>query len=270
MAGRIRSIKPEILEDEKTAALSHLEWRLFVSLWLVADDYGNVRGEPAYLLAQTLWASEETRDSVLDALKALVRDGLVAPYIVRGQSYLHVTGWDRHQKVDKPGKPRMPGPAEAEPEHSGTLTDDSRDRREFPLAYLDSLAPDLRPPTIDLERSGSRESLALSLAEHRSKQKRAAQLQDTWTPDTSEANRSAEAEASRRGVNPVRELEKLRDWARGKGVTRKDWNAQWRNWLRGARPEFANGSWNGARQKPPLRLTSASDEPDLSYDPNKS
>lgn len=40
MAGRIRSIKPEILDDEKCASLSHLE---------IADDYGNLRGDPDYV-----------------------------------------------------------------------------------------------------------------------------------------------------------------------------------------------------------------------------
>lgn len=269
MAGRIRSIKPEILEDEKTAALSHLEWRLFVSLWLIADDYGNLRGDASYVCAQTLWAARETRDSVLDAIKALVHEGLLVAYCVRGQSYLHVTGWDRHQKVDKPGKPRMPGPAEAEPEHSGTPRHDSRDSREFPPESLASLETDLRPPIIDLERSGSRESLALSIAEARTRQKRAVQLQDTWEPDRSPPNLSAEAEALQRGVTPVLELVKLRDWARSKGVARKDWNAQWRNWLRGAKPGLAIGSWGGTRTPKKLVMHAISDEPNLSYDPTK-
>ena len=51
MAGRIRSIKPELLEDEKAAALSDAAWRLFVSSWLLADDYGCFRAGPRYLAA---------------------------------------------------------------------------------------------------------------------------------------------------------------------------------------------------------------------------
>ena len=143
MAGRIRSVKPEILDDEKTANLSHLEWRLFVSLWLIADDYGNLRGDPGYVRSQTLWAQDESRDSVSKALETLAGVSLLSPYTVRGQSYYHVNGWDKHQKVDKPGKPRMPGPSEADPPAS----DDSRDYLEEPEEIPETLAPDLRPPT---------------------------------------------------------------------------------------------------------------------------
>lgn len=143
MAGRIRSIKPEILEDEKTAALSHLQWRLFVSLWLIADDYGNLRGDPGYVQGQTLWAANETRGAVSGALDALTEVGLLTRYVVRGQTYHHITGWLRHQKVDKPGKPRMPGPDDPESVESShvetipeTVAGSSRESRE-------TLAPDL-------------------------------------------------------------------------------------------------------------------------------
>lgn len=158
MAGRIRSIKPEILEDEKTAALPHFEWRLFVSLWLIADDYGNLRGDPTYVLGQTLWAANETRETVAAALDNLAVVGLLARYAVRGQGYYHITGWAKHQKVDKPGKPRMPGPGEADTQQSQDvasaregLAESSRMPREG-LAESsrmprESLAPDLRPPT---------------------------------------------------------------------------------------------------------------------------
>lgn len=125
MAGRIRSIKPEILDDEVTANLDHLEWRLFVSTWLVADDYGNLRADPRQICGATLWA-KETPETVAVALARLVELRLLTHYTVRGQSYLNITGWPKHQKVDKPGKPRMPGPHDADDEPR----DDSRESRE--------------------------------------------------------------------------------------------------------------------------------------------
>ncbi|MGL4444243.1 MAG: GIY-YIG nuclease family protein [Alsobacter sp.] len=109
MSGRIRTIKPELLEDEKTAGLSHLEFRLFVSLLLMADDYGNLRGEPGLIWGQAFWKSELGHCAVGAAIDALIEVGLLEPYDVRGQRYLHVTGWSKHQRVDKPGKPRVPG-----------------------------------------------------------------------------------------------------------------------------------------------------------------
>lgn len=147
MAGRIRSIKPEILEDEKTAALSHLQWRLFVSLWLIADDYGNLRGEPGYVQGQTLWAANETRGAVAGALDALTEVGLLTRYVVRGQTYHHITGWLRHQKVDKPGKPRMPGPDDPESVESSHVETILETVAGSPREPRETLAPDLRPPT---------------------------------------------------------------------------------------------------------------------------
>lgn len=150
MAGRIRSIKPEILEDEKTAALTHLEWRLFVSLFLIADDYGNLRGEPAYVRGQILWATGETTEAVGHALGSLSRLSLLSRYTVRGQSYYHISGWDKHQKVEKPGKPRMPGPEQADAEQSQDVAVNSRGSREDFLESRESLSPDLRSPISDL------------------------------------------------------------------------------------------------------------------------
>lgn len=153
MAGRIRSIKPEILEDEKTAALSHLEWRLFVSLFLIADDYGNLRGEPAYVRGQVLWATTENVEAVSKALEGLQRVSLLARYSVRGQSYYHISGWDKHQKVQKVGKPRMPGPEQADPEPDPSVADHSGESPEDSWESPETLSPDLRSPISDLRSS---------------------------------------------------------------------------------------------------------------------
>jgi len=114
MARRARTIKPEILEDSKTATLSHLEYRVFTGTWLIADDYGNLRGEPDFLRGQLVWASSETAASVAHAVGVLADRGLLVPYQVRGQSYLHIAGWAKHQRIDRPSRPTMPGPEHAD------------------------------------------------------------------------------------------------------------------------------------------------------------
>lgn len=112
--GRIRTIKPEILDDEKTARLSHLGWRTFVSMMLLADDYGNMRAAPQYLQAQIMWGRPD--GDISDAIGELEDAGLVLRYEVNGQEYLNISGWHKHQKVDRPGRPRVPGPGGDEPE----------------------------------------------------------------------------------------------------------------------------------------------------------
>ncbi len=114
MSGRIRTIKPELLEDAKTAGLSHIEFRLFVSAILMADDYGNLRATPHLICGTAFWATNDTPTDVEAAMTTLEEEGLLRTYEMRGQLYAHVCGWNKHQRVDKPGKPRVP--AENEPE----------------------------------------------------------------------------------------------------------------------------------------------------------
>lgn len=107
MAGRIRTIKPEILEDEIAADLSDEAWRLWVSLWVLADDYANVRMGNRYLAAN-VW--QNTDRDVTGAVNELVDKGFVEAYAVNGQRYGHISGFLKHQRVDNSGKPRVPGP----------------------------------------------------------------------------------------------------------------------------------------------------------------
>jgi hypothetical protein len=113
MAGRIRSIKPEILEDEKAAKLSDAAWRLWVSLWLIADDYGNARGDSRRLAAD-IWWCHDSPPNVSDILREIETAGFLTRYEVRGQKYVNLKNWNKHQRIDNAGKARVPGPSEAE------------------------------------------------------------------------------------------------------------------------------------------------------------
>lgn len=128
--GRIRTIKPEIIEDEDTAGLSHEAFRLFIGCLALADDYGNLRGQPRWLSCQVFWATPGNADR---AILELAEAKLVVLYEVEGEVYLHIKGWSKHQRVDKPGKPRVPAFSE-----------------EFAKSQR-NLATDLRPPTSDLD-----------------------------------------------------------------------------------------------------------------------
>lgn len=113
MAGRIRTIKPEILEDERSAGLSSDAWRLWVCMWLIADDYGNLRGDSRRLAADVFWAAP-VPPRVSDLLEELSATGLITRYTVRGQQYVSINNWAKHQRVDNAGKQRVPGPSEAD------------------------------------------------------------------------------------------------------------------------------------------------------------
>ncbi len=151
MAGRIRTIKPELLENARTGKLDDEAWRLYVSLFLLADDYGNTYGEPGKLCGQVFWNGSPR--NILETLARLSRAGLVQCYTVRGQQYVSILGWSEHQRVDKPGKPRVPGLDQADTDSTGYIRDT--------LANIpETLAPDLRPPTMTSDHDHERKARA--------------------------------------------------------------------------------------------------------------
>jgi hypothetical protein len=150
VSGRIRSIKPELMEDERTAGLSHEAFRLFVGMILLADDHGNLRANPKQLDAVVFW-SRESREDLARLLEELARASLVTLYTVRGQPYAALNGWKKHQRVDHPGKPRVPGPSEADrpeppkPDEKPDSRDSREDLAKPSRGSPETLAPDPDP-----------------------------------------------------------------------------------------------------------------------------
>jgi hypothetical protein len=113
VSGRIRTIKPEILEDEECASLSDEAWRLWVSVWCLADDHGNARSGDKYLAAQ-VWQDSGRSPRISAILRELCEANRVVLYThgPRGERYIHIQNWGKHQRVDNAGKPRVPGPSD--------------------------------------------------------------------------------------------------------------------------------------------------------------
>ena len=80
------------------------------------------------------------------AIRGLVSIGFVKVYDVARQRYYELPNWLKHQKVDKPGKPRVPAP-------ECKIATSSRDTRET-LAPDHDLGP--RPKTNDHDLAGVR------------------------------------------------------------------------------------------------------------------
>lgn len=130
--GRIRCIKPEVNEDELVAGLSSDAWRLWVSMWTFSDDQGTCRASPRYLKAKVFWARDPVApiESLLEELVAARR---VKLYAVEGERFASVRNFGKHQRIDKPGPPKYPGPDELDAEaddDAGPARDDSRTLQE--------------------------------------------------------------------------------------------------------------------------------------------
>lgn len=110
MAGRIRTIKPEWLEDERLRSVSIEARLLSVALLLLADDYGHGRALYDVIGVQVFPGVDDPRDYAEAAMAELVQIGFVVLYRVRDQAYFEIRNWEKHQRVTNPGKPRVPFP----------------------------------------------------------------------------------------------------------------------------------------------------------------
>jgi hypothetical protein len=106
MSNRIRTIKPEWLEDELLALASDGARVLSVALMLLADDYGNGRANLTLLTGRAF--PGRLPEEIAPLLDELIKLRYVVLYEVDGQRYFHIRNWSKHQKIDRPSKPRVP------------------------------------------------------------------------------------------------------------------------------------------------------------------
>ena len=112
MRPRIRTIKPEIWQDEKVGALSHGARLLFVGLITMADDEGRLRELPAAILGHVFPWDEIPVGKLAKWLAELGESGAILRYTAGGCRYAAITHWFRHQRVDKPNPSELPIPPE--------------------------------------------------------------------------------------------------------------------------------------------------------------
>lgn len=175
---RIRSIKPEWLDDEGLHEAGLVARLMSICLITLADDYGNGRAHEGQLAGRLFWNEDDGLAKVREGLASLTRIGFLRLYEVRGQSYFHVVNWSKHQRVDKPGKPRVPGPEEASAPPDPAPDDNGKDAiRETSGKVRETLATDLDR---DLDRDLDQEVDAH--AREATAPANVAPIQDPWEP----------------------------------------------------------------------------------------
>lgn len=155
MSRRIRTIKPEWLDDELLALASSDARVLSVALILLADDYGNGRASKLILGGQVF--PGKPIEIVIAALAELVAIRYISIYSVDGQSYYSIRNWSKHQRVDKPGKNMVPMPSQGT--DLVTVTEEGKIPASRGSISLPDPGPDL---TTD---SGDTKSVANSVAD---------------------------------------------------------------------------------------------------------
>lgn len=107
---RIRTIKPEFWTDEVVVQLPFEARLLFIGIWNFADDHGGMQDSSERLRLQ-IFPGDPAID-VADLLDLLNAAGLVDRYCDdQGRYALQIKNWEKHQRVDNPGKARVIGDA---------------------------------------------------------------------------------------------------------------------------------------------------------------
>lgn len=92
---RARNIKPGIMENEDLADLAPVARLLFIYLWMLADREGRLEDRPRKIKAKALPYDEVDANELLDDLKDA---GFIARYEVKGQRYIQILTFLKHQK----------------------------------------------------------------------------------------------------------------------------------------------------------------------------
>lgn len=169
---RIRTIKPEMFQDEKLAVLAPMHRFVWIGLISMADDKGrlldNLKTIDAFIFPFT---EESSRDSI-EKLASMSR--LLRYTAQSGQKLLQIVNWHLHQKVDKASAYCLPEPSTedlARLELSAsreTVAKPSRDSREI-VATKSRL--DLGPTTPIMDPDHGATSSATSLTRTRDEMK---------------------------------------------------------------------------------------------------
>ncbi|MGM9454748.1 hypothetical protein ACTAZI_15600 [Legionella bozemanae] len=99
---RIRTIKPELWTSEQVSSCSLQARLLFIGMWNFCDDNGVHHASCKRLKMEVFPGDNFTEKNISDWIKELIQNRLVMEYEKEGKSYWIVTGWKKHQRIERP------------------------------------------------------------------------------------------------------------------------------------------------------------------------
>ncbi|HAT1597251.1 TPA: hypothetical protein JAN72_06570 [Legionella pneumophila] len=99
---RNRMIKCEYWTSEQVLSCSPLARLLFIGFWNFADDSGVHPASLIRLKAEVFPSDNFSISEIKSFVEELISNNLLITYEVDGKSYWLVTGWKKHQRIDKP------------------------------------------------------------------------------------------------------------------------------------------------------------------------
>lgn len=95
---RARNIKPGFFQNEDLAELEPLARLAFIGMWTIADYKGCIEYRPKRLKVQILPYDDCSMDEIVSALD---KSGFISTYSVRGQAYIKIANFEKHQNPHK-------------------------------------------------------------------------------------------------------------------------------------------------------------------------
>lgn len=146
---RTRSIKPEFWDDEKLATVSRDARLTFIGIWTNSDDYGVVKGHPAWL-KNTIFPYDEIKLSEFQKwLKDLEQLFCIIPFDHNGEKFYYIKNFKKHQTINRPSQAKNPSPPESLINNSlnthGALTSETETETETETEERESKTPPLPP-----------------------------------------------------------------------------------------------------------------------------
>lgn len=112
---RIRTIKPELWQDEKIGELTRDQRILLLGLITMADDEGRLRALSSLILGQVFpWDADVSPVKLRRWMAAIEDTGLVVQYEHDGKPYAAFRHWKRHQRINRPSPSLLPPPPDPE------------------------------------------------------------------------------------------------------------------------------------------------------------
>jgi hypothetical protein len=103
-------IDPGMWTDPKFMRLPERSRLLWIGLISNADDEGRLEGDPLYLKAVIFPSDPLSLEDVEAALTPILEKGMAEKYVVKGETYLHLPNWDKHQTIGKKFPSKFPAP----------------------------------------------------------------------------------------------------------------------------------------------------------------
>lgn len=118
---RIRTVKPDFWTDEKLTECSLSARLFFIGLLNFSDDNGNLARSSKKLKMQIFPADTIDCEPLVQELLA---QKVLIEYEAKGEKYLNIKGFKKHQIINRPSKSNIPEPPDSHTTH-GVLTESS-------------------------------------------------------------------------------------------------------------------------------------------------